>query len=379
MRAQTRRPYVESADLVRAVTVVSMIGVHTTWYMADGGHWVGSGALLALLHFTRESFMALTGFVLTYSLIDRKISWVPMLWRRYRLVLFPYLIWSAAYMLSFHHYHGVGEFFRHYGRNLLDGGAWFHLYYLLVTMQFYLLLPLFLALMRRARRRPWLVLGISTGFQLLLMAYDQYGIVRARGMNAHITVEVWTYTLYFVVGGVAALFWPRVADWLSHHPSRVVLFATLAGCLMMAQFFWETFPGHNMAKADAVLQPAMVPWAVAVIVLLATIGVSYEKRRQQGLGRWPLIKIFADLSFGMYLIHPMFLQLWTNLLAKLHWYHPSYFLDAGTLALLVFASTGASWLISRTPISPWIIGRSALPPGVGRELRLPRLKKRPAH
>ncbi|NMP24085.1 acyltransferase [Sulfobacillus harzensis] len=378
MSGVPKKPYVEAADFVRAATVVPMISVHTTWYMANGGHWVGSGAALALLHYTRESFMALTGFVLTYSLFGKSIAWVPVLWRRYRLVLFPYLLWSAAYMLIFRHFTSPLEFLQHYGRNLLDGGAWFHLYYLLVTMQFYLLLPLYLALMRVAKRHPWVVFSLAATFQLLLMAYDQYGIGHRRGLNAYTGEEVWSYTFYFVAGGLGALFWRETAVWLNQR-FRLVLFGALAAAaLMIAQFFAQTFLGHHMAKADAVLQPAMVPWAFAVIVLLAAIGVRYEERRRRGTDRCPLIKIFANLSFGMYLVHPMLLQWWTDLLARLHWYHPSVWLDGITMVLLVSASTLAAWAISRTPVSPWIIGRAALPPGVGKEIRRPRVKKRTA-
>ena len=89
------RAYVEAADFVRAVTVVSMIAVHSTWYTAGGSRWWLSGALLALMHFTRESFMALTGFVLTYSLFGRSVDWRRTLSRRYRLGRFSFLIWRA--------------------------------------------------------------------------------------------------------------------------------------------------------------------------------------------------------------------------------------------------------------------------------------------
>lgn len=365
--AAERKPYVQAADLVRATTVVFMVAVHCTWYMAAGGRWVGSGAILSILHFTRESFMALTGFVLTYSLSGKTIRWIPMLWRRYRLVLFPYLIWSAAYMVLFHHFPSVGHFFLKYGRNLLDGGAWFHLYYLLVTMQFYLLLPLFLPLMQVARRRPWIVFAVALAFQLGLMAYDQYGVGHhPHGISRYTGEEVWTYTVYFIMGGIAAVHWPQVETWLRRHLRRVCWAAVGGALLMLAQFFWQTYRGHNMTAADSVLQPAMVPWAIAVIVLLAAVGVRYEGHRRRNPGRWPLVKLLADLSFGIYLAHPMLLQWWTNLLAAHGLYHPSYGGDALTVIVLVSATTAATWGITKTPISAWVIGRAALPPGVGK-------------
>ncbi len=355
-----KKRYVEAADFVRALTIASVVAVHSTWYMANGGGWVASGAILSILHFTRESFMALTGFVLTFSLFGKQLKWKEVWIKRYKLVLFPYMIWSAGYMLLFGTFAGVGVFFLTYGKNLLDGGAWFHLYYLLITMQFYLVLPLFLALMRVAKKHPvWVFLGALT-FQMALMAYDQYGIGPHPTffLNQYTGDEVWTYTLFFVVGGIAALHWPAIREWLRTHLGLVIWVSAGTAALMLAEFFLETYLGGNMTLGDSVLQPAMVPWAVMSIVLLAAIGVRYEAARAITPGRWPLVKWLADLSFGIYLCHPMLLQLWTNLLSQFHLDQASYWLDALTVALLLAVSTIAMWLISKTPISSWLIGRA---------------------
>ncbi|NMP23599.1 acyltransferase family protein [Sulfobacillus harzensis] len=354
-----KKRYVEAADFVRALTIASVVAVHSTWYMADGAHWVSSGAILSLLHYTRESFMALTGFVLTYSLFGKQLKWKAVWIKRYKLVLFPYMIWSAGYMLLFGTFAGVGVFFITYGKNLLDGGAWFHLYYLLITMQFYLVLPLFLRLMRVAKKHPIAVVVGAIIFQLALMAYDQYGVgPHPTFINRYTGDEVWTYTVFFVVGGVAALYWEQVREWLKTHFGTVLWLSAATAALMEAEFFVQTYLGHNMTKADSVLQPAMIPWAIMIIALLAAIGVRYEAARWASPGRWPVIKWLADLSFGIYLGHPMLLQLWTNLLAAHNFYHPSFLTDAITVAVLIAGTGFAVWLISLTPVSTWLIGRA---------------------
>lgn len=324
---------------------------------------MSSGAVLSILHFTRESFMALTGFVLTYSLFGKANNWGQVWARRYKLVLFPYLIWSAAYIILLKGGLALGwlGFFETYGRDLLDGGAWFQLYYLLITMQFYLILPLFLMLMRVAQRHPvWVALS-AIGFQMLLMAHDQYfpHLLLPTILNRYSGDEVWTYTAYFVLGGVAAVHWPQIREWLRTHFRTVVWWSLAAAGIMWLEFFLETFLGHNMTAADSVVQPAMVPWALMSIVLLSAIGVRYEIGRQRMPGRWGLIKLIADISFGIYLVHPMILQYWTNLLAALGLYHPSFYLDALTEAVLVATSMGVIILIGMTPFSPWLIGRAA--------------------
>lgn len=344
------------------MTIVSVVAVHSTWYMANGGHWVSSGIVLAILHYTRESFMALTGFVLTYSLFGKSNRWTSVWSKRYKLVLFPYLIWSAAYILLLKGgYPGFVPFIETYGRDLLDGGAWFHLYYLLITMQFYLILPLFLWLMKLAKKHPVWVVLVAVAFQMALMAYDQYarGAIVSGFINHYAGDEVWTYTAYFVLGGVAAVHWQEVRQWLQQHLATIVWWSLAAAGIMWVQFFLQTYWGHDMLLADSVIQPAMVPWALMSIVLLAAIGVRYENARVRIPGRWSIVKLIADLSFGIYLVHPMLLQYWTDLLAHFGFYHPSFYLDAITVALLVSASMVLMLLIGMTPFSPWIIGRAA--------------------
>lgn len=356
--APKKKAYVEAADLVRAFTIVSVVVVHSTWFMASGGSWPLSGAILAIMHFTRESFMALTGFVLTYSLFGKHNDWIRVWMKRYKLVLFPYLAWSAGYILLFRGYHGLAPFLLLYGHDLLTGQAWFHLYYLLITMQFYLVLPLFLALMKVAKKHPIWVVALAFIAELAVMAYDQYG--HGGGfLSRYTSSELWSYTVYFVMGGTAALHWQRVREWLRSHLGTVVWWSVGMALVMLIQFVLQTYLGHNLLLAQAVLQPAMTPWAMMSIVLLTAIGVRYEARRVLTPSRWPLVKLMADISFGVYLVHPMLLQFWTDFLAHFGWYHPSYWLDGLTVVLVVAGSVAVILLIGLTPFSPWLIGRAA--------------------
>lgn len=367
MSEPVKRRYVESLDLIRALTIASVVGVHSSWYMADGSGWVSTGYVLSLLHFTRESFMAMTGFVLTYSLWQKHVVWKDFWVKRFKLVLFPYAIWSALYLLVLRPFHGLLPFLSTYGKDLLDGQAWFHLYYLLITMQFYLIMPLFLLLMRWARKHPWWVVGSAALFEVLLMAYDHFGVgLYPHGINAYTGEEVWTYTLYLVMGGVAAVHWDRVREWLKTH-QRLVFSLVLASALVMeGDFALEWHVTHTLTIAEGVLQPAMVPWSFGIIVGLATLGIRYEDRRRMQPGRYPLIKKLADLSFGVYLFHPMLLAWWSNLMGYVHHDQASFISDAVTVAVVLAGSMILVQGISLTRLSPWIVGRA---PVLGRRGR----------
>src|SRR5205823_1735076 len=103
-----------------------------------------------------------TAFVLTYSYRDREPRW-PAFWRRrYLLIGVPYLVWSTIYFLA----HGNGLRPGLLMRQLVTGTAEYHLYFLLVSMQLYLVFPLLRWLLRAAAGRHRLLLAGAVAYQI---------------------------------------------------------------------------------------------------------------------------------------------------------------------------------------------------------------------
>ncbi len=362
--AANPRPFVASLDVVRAVTIVSVIMVHSTWFTANGGGSIGAGAFLSILHFTRESFMALTGFVLTYSLWERTPKWGKFWIKRYRLIAIPYILWSAAYLTLTISVWPVGPYMARLLQDLPTGAAWFHLYYLLITMQFYLLMPGFLWVIRKCQDHPGWLLGLAATLEVMLMAYDQYGLSsHPAGINAYTGTEVWTYGLYFIVGGVMAAHWTAISEWLNSHAKSVAIYLAVSIALMLTAYFGQLQgQASRINFADAVLQPAMVPESLAVFMALVRVGLWYQKYWQRPKVPWHarFVKRIADGSFGMYLMHPMILAGWLWVVKFLGWKPNHIVLDAVTISLLVISSVWVTGWLARTRWSPWLIGRSAI-------------------
>lgn len=353
---EIKRPHVYAMDWVRALTVIGVISVHSTWFTLNGGTSATAGGILALLHYTREVFMALTGFVLTYSLWDRPVKWLAFWKRRYWLVLVPYVFWSAAYLQITHSIAQPMIYFPLLAQDLLTGKAWFHLYYLLVTMQFYLLMPVFLVVMRWAKQRPGLVLSLAALGEIILMQYDH--TVGSTGILVHQSgVLVLTYELYFIVGGVTAVHWDRVSQWLHEHSPWVWIGLLVAALIMEGAYLIQLHQTHTVNYADSVMQPWMVPWSILTFFGLITIGLIGEK---QSWRLKPLIRRISNLSFGIYLIHPMILAGWLWLLSKVGVPLDSWVLDVATVAAVTSASLLVIGAIARLPISPFVIGRSTI-------------------
>jgi peptidoglycan/LPS O-acetylase OafA/YrhL len=174
--SKIRAPHLYEVDVVRILTFACVIAVHTT---SDtiGATDVPLFAVLGILHFTREVFFALSGFVLVYSYLGRPVPMRQFWPRRFLLAGVPYLLWSAIYLFAgtLHAPHLTPlELIGRFIVVVLTGSAWYHLYFLLVTMQVYLLLPAIMWTVKKSRGRHGLVLAVGGVFQLLLMAVYEY-------------------------------------------------------------------------------------------------------------------------------------------------------------------------------------------------------------
>src|SRR5262252_90395 len=151
---------------MRVLTVGGVIAVHVVTG-TNKPTSVPAGAATILLHVNREMFVLITALVLTYAYAARDPWPLRGFWaRRYWLVGVPYVAWTVVYFLADGPMSGPLQAVHQLGMDLLTGSARYHLYFLLVTMQLYLVFPLLLEFVRRARRYHFPILVASLAVQL---------------------------------------------------------------------------------------------------------------------------------------------------------------------------------------------------------------------
>jgi peptidoglycan/LPS O-acetylase OafA/YrhL len=279
----TKGQHLAALDVVRVLTVGLVIAVHTVSLQPGGIGW-SNGAVLMVMHVSREVFVLLTAFVLTYAYRGRR--W-PAFWRRrFLLVGVPYVLWTAIYVVAD----------RQPGRfpiALLTGTGSYHLYFLLVSMQLYLVFPLLRRLLRATAGRHRALFVAAVAYQLAAYVVMPRVIAQPDALLAG-------YLGFVVVGGIAAEHAPALLAWTASHRRTVLLStsAVIAGGL--AWFALQTVMfGRSPSAASAVFQPVIVVESVAVAWAFLALGLTWS-------GRW--FRAGADVSFGVYLSHPLLLQ-----------------------------------------------------------------------
>lgn len=347
--------HVWEIDLVRVLTFAAVVGVHGISATQDASNVAAMGVIM-LLHFTREAFFAITGFVLVWSSVGKTVRARGFWRRRIPYVLVPYLTWSLIYYW-FGMVTGSGHpwSWATFGHDLLYGTAEYHLYFLIVTIQIYLAFPLLVRFVRFTSRFALPVLAV-----VLVVNLAWFGVLQYGGFHGWVFSNAYelfpTYLVYILAGAYAALHWERVRAVLA--ASRRHLLA-LAGVAMLfalgayaAQLGWM-----NPTAASAVTQPATFASCVSLIVLLCLLAQRWVAAGMPGRST---VSLASDISFGVYLAHPLFLQiLLDHGLWKGDQVIPS---PLATVVAIVGAILGASALalaVRRTPLALPLTGRAA--------------------
>ena len=360
-RAAKEARHLYEIDIVRILTFLCVIAVHTTSYTA-GSQEVGLYAFLGLVHFTREVFFALTGFVLILSFLNRPVPMRKFWPRRFLLVGVPYLVWSTIYFVSSSIRSPSGTFgdsLLRYLIDLLTGTAWYHLYFLLVTMQVYLLVPVVIWLIRKTRGHHLALLLAAAVFQLALTSYYMYSGSVPSWLGDNAQSFFFSYILFILIGAVAADHASELISWVRSRRGRIGLFALAAAIVTLAVLAYQHFGlGYSLSRSVTPLQPVMMFWSIAVALGFLAIGGYWADRRVAGSRFSRLVDIASDRSFGIFLSHPLVIWLallvGDGLLARTvprPWLLPVTYLIVITGAILV------TELARRTPVSLALTGR----------------------
>ncbi|BAN75350.1 MULTISPECIES: acyltransferase family protein [Lacticaseibacillus] len=365
--------YLYEIDLMRLIFIAGVLLNHTTTAFE---HQLSSGfastALLAthlMIHFTRMGFMFMTGLVLTMVYYSRKRNWPLFFKKRFTTVGIPYVLWNTLLMIG-SILLGIGgftiaNFWPDYLSAILHGDQ-FYLYYVLVTLQLYLLFPAMLWLFKKTEGHHGALALASFGLQLLIVAGIKYGLphidtsgwlwwFRAYGVN------VFTYQFFFIAGGLFSLHAKAVKDWLLDHQlligisTLILSFGTIGLYVFNKQILGMT---HSAAVSPH--QPYMLVYDVVMIAFVALLGQKYATWHAKQPTHWfaCLVGNGAQVSFGVYLCQTIALSLLSGVLGLMHLSNLTLLLllPLGYLGILG-VSFGIAWFCYKVSPFGWLIGR----------------------
>jgi peptidoglycan/LPS O-acetylase OafA/YrhL len=349
---------------MRPMKQAGVLSTHVLLFFAPAAASVSSGAALLLLHVSREGFFFVSACMLTYAYQDIGRAGLGRFYRRrFVSVGIPYLCWTAVYFLyglPTAHYASPAGALEHFAYLIPTG--YYQLYFLLVIMQFYMVFPLVVMMLRRARGHHGVIIAAAALIQVTLTIMMHWQVMPPLLRNVWAQREATTYVLYLTGGSVAAFHLDAANDWLCRNARLVIMLTVLAALGAEAVYFLaETGMTTALGSGNDPFQPSVIPFNVGAIACLYLVGVAFVKPGRSRRLR-AAVRSGSDNSYGIYLAQMLFISAlilvgWANLDSVVWW----PLLCAATVVIVYLGCVALTSLLARTPLAVPLTGRQQQP------------------
>jgi peptidoglycan/LPS O-acetylase OafA/YrhL len=360
------RRRLDQVDAMRPVKQAGVVSTHSVLYFAPAAASVGSGAALLLLHVSREGFFFISACMLTYAYAELRVRDWPGLrrfyWRRIVSVVIPYLCWTVIYffyLLPTAHYPSLAAAL-HRLASMAETG-YYQLYFLVVIMQFYLVFPLVLMLLRRTRGHHAHLIAAAAAAQVAIAIATHWHLLPAL-MQKYAQQDALSYLLYLVGGSVVAFHLDEVHAWVVRHARLIVALTVAAGLAAEGIYFLAQHGVTTMlGSGNDPFQPSVIPFNIGAITCGYLAGVAlvrpWRSRRTKAA-----VRVGSDDAYGIYLSQMLFITALTWLgWGKLSSTVPWPLLCLATVGIVFACGIALTALLARTPLAVPLTGRPQVP------------------
>jgi peptidoglycan/LPS O-acetylase OafA/YrhL len=358
------RQRLDQVDAMRPIKQAGVVSTHTIIAFTPSTATVYSNAALLLLHVSRDAFFFISACMLTYAYYDLKRSQLRRFyWRRFVSVGIPYLCWNAIYFLWFLYvlrqtsYASPLRAAQSFGRQLEVG--YDQLYFLIVIMEFYLLFPLLLIMLKKTRGHHGLVLAVALAVQIAVSIGMHWHLFPAKMMSGQYAQEdILNYVLYLAGGAIVACHMTTVHDWVVRNAVLVVYF-TAIGLVFAEGVYFMARAGitTDLGSGSDPFQPCVIPFNVGILGCVYLAGM-WLVRPERSWRIRAATRVGADDSYGIYLAQMIFI----TALASFGWRdfagrEPFWIWLPLTVAIVYAGSIALTAVLARTPLAVPLTGR----------------------
>src|SRR5689334_12344552 len=169
----TRPARLPQIDVMRLLICVSVVVLHVVGNANPQSSVAANGAV-NLLHYSRQAFFFISALVLVHA--SRRGP--GQMRRRVSVLGMPYLVWSTVYavlgLVTAYSLWAAKRLPWTWFVGLVQGTDGYHMYFLLVSVEFAVIFPLFLKLLHATRRHHLALLVASGLLELATMAAFHY-------------------------------------------------------------------------------------------------------------------------------------------------------------------------------------------------------------
>ncbi|WKA57838.1 acyltransferase [Planococcus shenhongbingii] len=314
-----KRKYLDEVQYARALALFAVFAVHSssTGVVATAGT---DSIMFGVYNFLNiagklgtPTFIFLSSFILFYTYYHRDLTaklFKQFYKKRLLFILVPYVVFSAFYFLIYTRMYGsfdnIPLLLENFLFKLATGNGHQHLYFVFVSVQFYLMFPILLFLFKKFKfiRKYSIFIGIAIQW-IWVFLNSEFLQVPSKG-----SVSL-SYFMFYFFGAFLGVYYEAAANWIrnwrKHFAGIALIFAAFAATIYFyVSIYYNIRTGQptfgNYVVEFAWSTHALFAGATIFIVVhfLSLMKLNFTKKLLTELG---------TVSFGMYLIHPFFLMI----------------------------------------------------------------------
>ncbi len=372
------RQRLDHVDAMRPIKQTAVISTHALIYFSPLSTSFVAASLLTVTHFSRDAFLFVSACMLAYSYRNStSVKLAPYWKRRFISVGLVYIVWSIIYWplasaqdtSTFPYFKIPGSaVFSHHGfHDFLFNFAtgYYHLYFLLVLLEFYVLFPaIFWYLQRYPRSRIPVVLGALLWQIVFPIAIRRnwFGFIMPSKIETRL---VFSYPLYLLGGVVCAFYLESFHDWVLRHKKAILIATVVAAAVPLI----IDYASQHGTSISGVLVPGgnpfaalVIPYDVLAILCVYLLGVYLVSPNRSARTR-AITASGSEAAYGIYVSQIVWIIVEIAWAKHFHLYQhvPWGFLALAALVITYLAGWLFSALCARTPLARAVVGRAQVP------------------
>jgi peptidoglycan/LPS O-acetylase OafA/YrhL len=230
-----------------------------------------------------------------------------------------------------------------------------------VIMQFYVVFPLVLMLLRRTRGHHGLVLAVAAVAQVTISIMTHWNMLPTL-MVRYAQQDALSYLLYLIGGAIVAFHIEQVDAWVRRN-AHLILALTLIAAIAAEAIYYLALHGVTtvLGSGSDPFQPSVIPFNIGAITCGYLAGVAlvqpWRSRRTKAL-----VRVGSDDSYGIYLSQMLFVVALTSLgWGRLNAVLPWPVVCLLTVVIIFTCCIALTGLLARTPLAVPLTGRKQVP------------------
>ncbi|WP_046228417.1 acyltransferase [Paenibacillus dauci] len=357
-------------DFFRAIAIIGVLHVHSTSNATieavNTSLYYVFNFLNLFFKYGTPSFIFLSSFVLFYNYYDRPLTGklIGSFYKKRMLyILLPYILISALYFLyklnnNDRFDEPIGVLLGDYVHAIFHGSAWTHLYFVFISVQFYILFPLMLALLKSQRWIARWALPIGLAIQWGWVLWNKYDLHYASKGSIALS-----YFAYYLMGAFVAIYFKPFRSWVMskwsemqriQKISTIVLWASwLITGLIYVQIWYDARLTNEWL--DSLWYEFM--WNIyTMLSSLVLFHSAFILHRRAPAWLLAILRRLGEISFAVYLVHPFLLAFYRETQDQFSMSTITYFcwIYGGLIFALVVSSIIVQIMFRRVPFS-WVL------------------------